>query len=398
LGVTEFWDFVVRPPFGPSVSSLRDGDTPVLSWFIPPVSQHGGGHINLFRFARGLQDHGFKSRIVITYDGVAAAQQPIDVVRRQVAEWFGEFHGGVYYMDDPQLPASEVAIATGWQTAYGVRAFRGAALKYYFVQDFEPSFYPSGSEAAFAEATYKFNFIGITAGGWLANLLKTNYGMQTHAVGFSYDRDIYKPCPRRNDGTQRLFFYARPETARRGWEIAYLVLKHVHRLLPHVQFIGAGGHIPADAFDFPVFTPGSVPVTELSDLYSQCDLALVLSLTNLSLLPLELMACGVPVVSNSGPNVEWLLKPPVVTLCPPDPESLAKAVVKMLSAPSDELAKNRQACLEFARATDWTVEIDRLASILWPDVSRLSAGRLQVSGANGTSGRSEMPNRTFAIA
>ena len=49
------------------------------------------------------------------------------------------------------------------RTAYDVRNFHSTIHKCYFVQDFEPWFYASGSAASFAEETYRFGFVGITA-------------------------------------------------------------------------------------------------------------------------------------------------------------------------------------------------------------------------------------------
>ena len=76
---------------------------------------------------------------------------------------------------------------------------------------------------------------------------------------------------------------------------------------------------------------GILRLDELPDLYAQCDVALVLSMTNLSLLPLELMACRCAVVSNRGPNVEWLLNDEIAMLCDPTPEALAEAICAALT-------------------------------------------------------------------
>ena len=50
------------------------------------------------------------------------------------------------------------------------------------------AFYPAGSEALLAEATYRFGFHGITAGRWLADRLRRDYGMQ--ADHFDFGRDL----------------------------------------------------------------------------------------------------------------------------------------------------------------------------------------------------------------
>ena len=364
-----FWDFVVRQPFGQSPLSLGDSP-PTVNWFIPPASQNGGGHINLFRFAQGLQARGVAARVVVTNDGTLSPRLPVEQLRAEIQAWFGNFAGGVYYMDD-DLPPAHASVATGWQTAYGVRAFRGSPLKYYFIQDFEPWFYARGSEAIFAEETYRFGFTGLTAGGWLGRTMSEQFGMPVHALGFSYDRELYSPRPRRQDGVRRLFFYARPETPRRGWELANVTLKRLHALQPDVEFVLAGGYVPPEAFDFPVFAPGAVLVKELADLYSQCDCALVLSFSNLSLLPLELMACGVPVVSNTGPNVEWLLNKENSFLSGPAPERLAECVSSVFSLSPEKHAAARAKALAFAASTDWEREIDKLADVIKSDFSRL---------------------------
>jgi glycosyltransferase involved in cell wall biosynthesis len=101
----------------------------------------------------------------------------------------------------------------------------------------------------------------------------------------------------------------------------------------------------------------------LGALYRSCDVALVLSHTNLSMLPLELMACGCAVVSNSGPNVEWLLTDQIVRLATPDPRSLAEAIIELLQADDLRLRK-MEAGIAFAQSTDWKNEIRAIESAL----------------------------------
>ncbi len=106
---------------------------------------------------------------------------------------------------------------------------------------------------------------------------------------------------------------------------------------------------------FPAITPGVLPTSALGSLYRSCDVALVLSHTNLSLLPLELMACGCAVVSNSGPNTEWVLTDRISRLANLDPESLAQAVIETLE--NDDLRLQMIAAgLAFVQSTDWIKE------------------------------------------
>ena len=106
----------------------------------------------------------------------------------------------------------------------------------------------------------------------------------------------------------------------------------------------------------------NIAIQALPDLYSQCDAALVLSFTNLSLLPVELMACGCPVVSNRGANVEWLLSSDYAVLTEPTVNSLRDGIVNLLK---DDAYRHHliQAGLAFADTTNWESESRKVATL-----------------------------------
>jgi O-antigen biosynthesis protein len=244
-----------------------------------------------------------------------------------------------------------------------VNSFPRVARKLYFVQDFEPAFYPAGSEYAFAENTYKLGFTGICAGEWLKNKLSAEYGMECFALSFSYDRAVYVKTLRREPEIARVFCYCRPPTTRRGLEMAMLALDMVAKQCPKVQFVFAGWDMSDYVFPHPHLNAGLLSVSELPDLYSQCDAALVLSFTNLSLLPLELMACGCAVISNKGLNVEWLLNSANSVLCESTPQDLATGVIHVLQDTEfrKALVMNAE---QFAKTTHWRDEGMKLLTIL----------------------------------
>jgi len=325
-----FYSFVSRQSFGaPYVPDGDDAGRVSINWVMPPPARESGGHINIFRFLRGLEARGFDCRVVVCNDGIGIPMSTTtDVLFRQINEWYGSFNGSVYYSDD--MPPATMTMATGWQTAYCVKQFRTTGHKGYFVQDFEPSFFPAGAEAAFAEQTYKFGFTGYTAGSWLAELLRSKYGMKAFPASFSYDKNLY---------------YRRPTVDK-------------------IKFILVGGDVDTARLEYPAFNPGSVRLSELGNLYSQCRAALILSFTNLSLLPLEVMSCGVPVISNKGDNVEWLLNEENSTLADTDPHAMAEAALKIVNLPDAKHEELAEKCIAFANRTNWEAEFDRLAAIL----------------------------------
>ncbi len=326
-----------------------------INWLVPDFHIGSGGHTTIFRMIQHLEKHGFDNRIVIVgptqYHGGEQARQ---VIRKH----FFPLDATVSIGEESLQPA-HFTVATGWQTAYFARRFGQSRHKVYFIQDMEPSFFPVGSEHAFAEATYRFPFDGaITAGDWLAALAK-RYGLTAHPFGFSYDKTTHYPRLRR-DNQKRIFFYARHVTPRRGFELGLLALERVWRAHPDIHVILAGWDCSAYHLPFVHLNAGVVDAATLADLYSQCDVALVLSLTNASLLPLELMACGCPVVSNDGPCVEWLLRHEQnALLTKATPEDLGAALLRVLddTALAQRLRENG---LRHAASTDWALEGEKV--------------------------------------
>lgn len=355
--VLTFYRFILSEPWGEK-AQLESVSTKTLNWIVPPFGFGSGGHLNIFRFISQLEARGFVCRIVLVGDSMPSSAEE---AKKNINSWFFPVKASVY-LGTEKVPAAHISVATSWITAYYLRGFEATNHKCYFVQDFEPCFYPSGSEYSWAEETYRFGFYGITAGSWLKNKLNQDYGMHCESFSFSYDAGMYRPTERRDPNVKHVFFYARPPTARRAFEMGLLVLQRVVLDNPDVRVIFAGWDVSSYEIPFPHLNAGTVRVDELPDLYSQCDVALVLSFSNLSLLPLELMACGTPVVSNRGACTEWLLNENICELADPTVEALAASVTRLLRDPVRHGAL-RTAGLDFANRTHWTNEVDKVVTI-----------------------------------
>lgn len=276
-----------------------------LAWFIPDFGIGSGGHLNIFRIIHLLEGMSVESDIYICGSSQWGNPQS---VKEMINKYFFPLQANVYIhnYEDEVLNEYDIAVATSWQSAYYVRAFEQCVKKVYFVQDFEPYFYAMGSSYSFAEQTYHFGFHGITAGEWLKEKLTSDYGMNCESFSFSYEKDLYQKYDKRDEDIKRVFFYSRPPTDRRGFELGILALNEFCTKNPDVEIVMAGWDVSEYEIPFKHFNAGVVRIEELSRLYSQCDVALILSFTNLSLLPLELMASGCPVVINSGRNNDWI--------------------------------------------------------------------------------------------
>lgn len=358
IDIVDFWRFVSAEPFGAEITSTSAPQAHTINWFVPPFGMGSGGHLNIFRFINNLENLGFDCRIIICNDQSGASSETL---QKQIADWFFPLKAAVFQYPQQDIPAAKISVATGWQTAYPVKAFRSTEHRCYFVQDFEPFFYPPGSEYVLAEETYRFGFTGITAGDWLATKLKDEYGMETHSFQFSYDQDLYHPIPRR-DKAQRVFFYARPPTPRRAFDLGILILAELAKRLPDVEVVLAGWDVNGYELPFRSLKCGILSLAELPDLYSHCDAALVLSFTNASLLPPELMACGCAVVSNTGANNEWLLDDDCAVLAKPTVMAMADALQRVLEDTGYRQRIVRNGFLK-ANASTWEHEAEKVAAV-----------------------------------
>lgn len=342
-------DWTPTQPWAASPLVVRDRGLST-AWIMHPPGESSGGAQNIFRFIKYLEDAGHRASIYLYH----SADHAIDATylkqlisaNTSYAPIAAEFHA--YSHERGVAPDTDALFATGWETAYPAFRDPSPARRFYFVQDFEPAFYSVGSEHVLAENTYRFGFHGITAGHWLADKLAAEYGMRTSAFGFGADLRHYSLT--RTEGRDGLFFYARPVTTRRGFELGVMALQHVARAQPDRPIHLAGWDTSNYDLPFAHINHGMLRIDQLNDIYNQCATGLVLSLTNMSLLPLELLASGVIPVLNRGENNTKVVQNDFIRYADPSPHALAEALMEEMARP-DLAERARRAAASVAPMT-----------------------------------------------
>lgn len=354
------FSFVLRGekvPFDKAAYENAKSGKQTINWVIPEMGLSSGGHINIFRFVMMLQKAGFQNKIYIIRPlAFHSSKECRDFLKRNYVLDLDEIEVSI---DVREMQFAHATVATSWETAYTVRDFDNTISKFYFVQDFEPYFFAVGSEYAFAENTYKFGFRGLTAGDWLKDKLHREYGMQTESFSFSYNRELYRAGEKR-DKIPRIFLYVRPVTERRNFELGLLAVHEITKRRPDTEVLLAGWDVREYVIPFRHKNLGSVRQDKLADLYAQCDMCLVWSGTNLSLLPLEIMASNSVAVCTRGANSEWLVNEENAILVDFDPSDIADKVCYYLEH-KEELEQIRKKGLAFANATSWEKEGSKVA-------------------------------------
>ncbi len=318
---------------------LRDGPAPLsgdgparaqadrlrVAVVIPSFRRGSGGHATIANLVRGLEARGHQLALFLVDQQGRHAEDDVDAL-------FGEFFGPVAA---PVLrgldgwKGADVVVATGWQTVPDVLALPGAGARAYLVQDHEPEFYATSAERTWAEWTYRQGLHCVCASPWLADLVTERYGASATAFDLGVDHARYRPLPthRRED---LVLFYARAVTPRRAVPLGVLALAELHRRRPGVE-LAVFGEAAGIELPFPARQLGVLEPEDLAHAYASATVGLCLSLTNPSLIPTEMLACGLPVVDvASDAMVATFGAGGPVTLTEPEPLALCDAIEGLL--------------------------------------------------------------------
>ena len=150
----------------------------------------------------------------------------------------------------------------------------------------------------------------------------------------------------------RIAAYARSGTPRRLTELTIFALNILVRegLSFEVEFFGDRA-LPVPAA-FPHRVRGVLEPAALGELYRTCDLGCVFSATNYSLVPLEMMACGLPVVEFDGENTRKTYPENAVAFAKPTPEAIADTI-RTLLGDRDLQALHTAAGRDFVKELSW---------------------------------------------
>jgi len=331
-----------------------------VAWIMSLPSESSGGHQNIFRFMDFMEKAGHITKIYL-YSG-RNSDFDISALKKMLKESssYPNINAEIVPYTKKGVDKSTSAIfATGWETAYPAFLDKSHARRLYFIQDFEPYFYAVGSESVLAENTYKFGFYGITAGGWLAHKLSKDYGMQTGHFDFGADKSVYNITNTKQ--RKEVFFYARPVTPRRGFELGIMALENFAKRMPDYQITLAGWDVSDYDIPFKYKNLSNLKVGELNDVYNNCAAALVMSLTNMSLLPLELLSSGVIPVVNDGDNNRLVSDNSYIEYCAASPVALADRLIEVVK--KNDLTQYSQAASASVMSANWESSGSRFVEI-----------------------------------
>jgi glycosyltransferase involved in cell wall biosynthesis len=157
--------------------------------------------------------------------------------------------------------------------------------------------------------------------------------------------------------------YARMATPRRAVELAFLGLEALKRRRPDARIVLFGSSTPAGA-PFEHEDAGVASHEELAWLFSEATAGLCLSMTNYSLVPREMLACGLPCVELDRPSTRSVFGAEgPLALAAFDPEAIADELERLLDD-EEEWERRSRAGRELVHGHSWDNSAEQVERLL----------------------------------
>lgn len=299
-----------------------------VGWLCTPPGRGSGGHTTMFRMVSAFERAGHRCTVLL-YDRHGGDPVEQAAVIRECWPWVAAEVRSV----DAGFTGIDVGVATAWQTAH-VLAARAPALHHaYFIQDYEPFFYPRGSEYELAADTYRFGFVNIALGDMVRDRLLTEQGVESHVVPFSCDSSVYRleNTGRRNG----VVFYTKPDVPRRGYRLAALALEEFHQRHPDQEIHVYGD--PVRDLTVPATRHQRLTPADLNELYNRVFAGVAMSFTNISLVAEEMLAAGCIPVVNDSHDARADIASPYVAWARATPGAIAGALCRAVERPAGDV-------------------------------------------------------------
>ncbi|MEE4376876.1 MAG: glycosyltransferase [Candidatus Competibacteraceae bacterium] len=297
-----------------------------------------GGVLSVIQLVNELILLGVEARIVALYEDPA------------VYAWSKLFTRPIIFCNEQELvqncPDSDIIVATLWNTVpWAVEVAKQNRAKHtvYFIQDYEPWFFPD-SDAKKREqvkSTYGQIKHHVVMSDWLNDLLmQDGFSATKIALGMDLGRFYPRSVPR---SQPIVLAMARPGTPRRGYPSTIAALCQLKKLMPEVEIVLFGDRfLSYRTIPFSYRDEGIVfDQNRLATLYSEADVFLDGSdFQGFGRCALEAMACGTAcVLTEVGGVMEYARNGENALLVPPRKPSAFVAGIKAIL--DDEALKNR---------------------------------------------------------
>ncbi len=267
-----------------------------ITFVIERMAKYNGGQTSILRLGTELSKLGYQVGYIV-YKPQSKSYM-IECAGCNLSHYQGEMYTNKY-LDKLN---SDVVIASSWDTVSFVKKMKG--YKMYFLQDYEPYFYSFGELFLMANKTYEQGLHMVSLGPWNKEMVEKNSRVisPVDTIEFPYEKREYP------SGKRDYAAYSKKKDF-----ILAVYLKYYGKRLPcisqyllrqvkeefkkdgitlHIKYFGEDKSFHCDAGE----NLGMLSKKELLALYKKADFGMVASMSNISLVPYEMLATGLPLI------------------------------------------------------------------------------------------------------
>lgn len=336
------------------------------------IIPYDGGQTTMLHLGTLLSQQGY------TVYYLSYLPQSADDMATDAAFNYAGFQGTCLSDKALETHESDIWIATLWESAYVIKNKPG--YKMYFVQDYEPYFYPFGDRYQLAKDTYELGLHMVSLGPWCGKMIQENcvpaspvdvinFPVDTKAYAFK-KRDFNQYPHKR---TLKIAAYTKFSSPRRAPIHLQMVLANCQKLLKQrgldldIYYFGTD----KNAKFINGQNLGKLNKGELLDLYHSCDFGIAPSMTNFSLVPFEMMSAGLPLIDFEEGTGQAFIPKNCSLMTRFDETALAQLLYRACQSPK-QLAQTVQHAQAHIQNIGWDKTIADFMAIL----QRLPNGRV----------------------
>lgn len=321
-----------------------------IAWIISPPAKGSGGFRTICSKASFLDSRGYENYFYIMPG--CEAYKSAHRVQTEIKDWFG--YSPKEVLVAPSVPEDFFAvIATAWNTAH-FASMQKCAHKFYFIQDFEPWFYPMGEMYLNAEASYRYELNPITIGRWLSKKVEPYYSHEVPYCDFGVS-DIYTAQEQNLSREYAVCAIYQSNKDRRLSGMLLDAIKLLLKLDDAVVVYLYGEDTMSPIHDSRVRSLGILTADECASLYAKCVAGVSLSVTNPSRLPFEMLASKLSVIEINRENNLLDFPEGTIHLAEPSACGIASSILEVLSGSKCD-SPNRFSCTSIERENEMFLE------------------------------------------
>ena len=338
-----------------------------ILFIITRMVRFHGGQTSILRLGTELSKQGYQVYYAVYKN---QSKEEMQICASSNLEGFqGHLVSSLAFKKLQQKKSPDVIVASSFDTVSYAKKFSG--YKMYFVQDYEPYFYPFGEMFLLAKKTYEQGLHMVSLGAWNQEMIEKNCKLVSpiDVIDFPYEQSEYPKIERdymsyREKKKLVIAVYLKYYGKRLPCIIPY-ILQEVRELFLRdgieldIKYYGE-----AKSFHIEGGTNlGMLSKAELRDLYQSADFGMVASMSNISLVPYEMLSTGLPVIEFTDGTFEYFFPEGSATMTSIDSKELYEKLKLSLEDPKI-LIQQLENAYGYMQNLSWQTTAQQFSDIL----------------------------------